>query len=66
MIQVTDIVKFHRFLSTQVFSVSTNRFEDTVVMMMLVIKVTSFAWSSYDGTRPDKVIYKNVFPKVIV
>ncbi|KAJ3411902.1 Lysophospholipid acyltransferase 1 [Chytridiales sp. JEL 0842] len=32
----------------------TARFDVTAPMMVLVIKITSFAWSVYDGTRPVK------------
>ncbi|KAJ3101094.1 lysophospholipid acyltransferase [Phlyctochytrium planicorne] len=39
-------------LRTQVFSSGTARFDVTAPMMVLVIKLTSFAWSVYDAGRP--------------
>ncbi|KAI9318306.1 MBOAT, membrane-bound O-acyltransferase family-domain-containing protein [Zopfochytrium polystomum] len=46
-----------KYLYTQVFVVSAAKFDHTVIMMMLVIKLTSFAWSVYDGTRSEDELW---------
>ncbi|KAJ3149130.1 lysophospholipid acyltransferase [Geranomyces michiganensis] len=38
----------------QLINKSTASFDHTAPMMVLVIKLTSFAWAAYDGTRNDE------------
>ncbi|KAJ3171322.1 lysophospholipid acyltransferase, partial [Irineochytrium annulatum] len=46
-------------LVTQVFSDRLQaRFDVTAPLMVLVVKLTSFAWSVYDGTRPASELSK--------
>ncbi|KAJ3107940.1 lysophospholipid acyltransferase, partial [Phlyctochytrium bullatum] len=43
-------------LHRQFFNVTTGRVDHTVPMMILVQKVTNFAWSTYDGTLPARLL----------
>lgn len=47
-------VGFNHFF-TQFIATSTVAFDGTAPLMVMVIKMTSFAWCLHDGTRPDKV-----------
>ncbi|TPX63613.1 hypothetical protein SpCBS45565_g06482 [Spizellomyces sp. 'palustris'] len=38
----------------QLINKSTANFDHTAPMMVLAIKLTSFAWAAHDGTKPDK------------
>ncbi|KAI9207900.1 MBOAT, membrane-bound O-acyltransferase family-domain-containing protein [Polychytrium aggregatum] len=40
------------FLKAQIFDKSSARFDHTAPMMVLVQKLSSFAWAAYDGTLP--------------
>ncbi|KAJ3115729.1 lysophospholipid acyltransferase [Phlyctochytrium bullatum] len=52
-------------LRTQVFSSDEARFDVTAPMMMLVIKLSSFAWSVYDATRPENDLSKEQKVKAV-
>ncbi|KAJ3312157.1 lysophospholipid acyltransferase [Blyttiomyces sp. JEL0837] len=46
-----------KYVPTQILTTTAAKFDHTVVMMIMVIKLTSFAWSVYDGTRPDSELW---------
>ncbi|KAJ1548840.1 lysophospholipid acyltransferase [Cladochytrium tenue] len=46
-----------KYVFTQILVRSDVKFDHIIAMMMLVIKLTSFAWSAYDGTRPEAELW---------
>ncbi|KAJ3073349.1 lysophospholipid acyltransferase [Podochytrium sp. JEL0797] len=43
-----------RLFIVQILTTSAKKFDATTPMMVLVIKLTSFAWNVYDGTKAEK------------
>ncbi|KAI9351348.1 MBOAT, membrane-bound O-acyltransferase family-domain-containing protein, partial [Obelidium mucronatum] len=43
-----------RLFIVQILTTNAKKFDATTPMMVLVIKLTSFAWNVYDGTKDDK------------
>ncbi|TPX37750.1 hypothetical protein SmJEL517_g00445 [Synchytrium microbalum] len=41
-------------LSSQILHSETTTFDQTIPLMVLTIKLTSFGWAVYDGTRPEE------------
>jgi lysophospholipid acyltransferase len=44
------------YVFSQLFESSTVSFDSTAPLMVMVIKLTSFAWCLHDGTKDEKVL----------
>ncbi|KAJ3391992.1 lysophospholipid acyltransferase, partial [Chytriomyces hyalinus] len=54
-----------RLFIVQILTTSAKKFDATTPMMVLVIKLTSFAWNVYDGTKKDEEISPELRSKTI-
>ncbi|KAJ3253781.1 hypothetical protein HDU77_004381 [Chytriomyces hyalinus] len=54
-----------RLFIVQILTTSAKKFDATTPMMVLVIKLTSFAWNVYDGTKRDEEISPELRSKTI-
>ncbi|ORY52449.1 MBOAT-domain-containing protein [Rhizoclosmatium globosum] len=54
-----------RLFIVQILSDSAKKFDATTPMMVLVIKLTSFAWNVYDGTKDDKDVIPELRSRAI-
>ena len=63
-LSMTYLARNH-FASHILFS-DDDRFDNTAPIMVLVIKLTSFAWSSFDAHRPREKLSKDELTRVIM
>ncbi|KAI8828194.1 MBOAT, membrane-bound O-acyltransferase family-domain-containing protein [Chytriomyces cf. hyalinus JEL632] len=54
-----------RLFIVQILTTSAKKFDATTPMMVLVIKLTSFAWNVFDGTKKDEEISPELRSKTI-
>ncbi|KAJ3113792.1 lysophospholipid acyltransferase [Physocladia obscura] len=54
-----------RLFIVQILTTNAKKFDATTPMMVLVIKLTSFAWNVYDGSKPDKDVLPELRSKSI-
>ncbi|KAJ3353712.1 lysophospholipid acyltransferase [Entophlyctis luteolus] len=54
-----------RLFIVQILTTNAKKFDATTPMMVLVIKLTSFAWNVYDGSKPEKEIIPELRSKTV-
>ncbi|KAJ3032198.1 UNVERIFIED_CONTAM: lysophospholipid acyltransferase [Siphonaria sp. JEL0065] len=54
-----------RLFIVQILTTNAKKFDATTPMMVLVIKLTSFAWNVYDGTKEDKDVIPELQSRAI-